>query len=314
LSKQSLGEEQNILLHEWLSRSGDASGGKLGDFMWNEVFPEGDARREADDVPEEVIAIKLADVRDFVGKHYHPDNATLAIVGDVDAGAALAAVHHYFDDLPRSAEPPPAAPRAQVSFTGKMTLTLVSQNEQPKLNVVYTVPKPTSADEHAVARVMAARLERVLSDELVTKRLWASEVHVYVGDLAGTGYVAISVGLRGNVRHAVVENAVDAIIEHVQTGQYDVEDAKRSVAVDRTRLYSMLATRAMALTEANESTSLDVELSAIGRVTFEQARKYARERLPSSRRLVVREKAATEAQRVGAVYSREGRLFGGESK
>ncbi|MFL5370558.1 MAG: M16 family metallopeptidase, partial [Myxococcales bacterium] len=61
----------------------------------------------------EIQAASVDDVRNFFRKYYGPNNATLAVVGDIDPRQALELVDKYFADIPRGAEtmvpdiPPP---------------------------------------------------------------------------------------------------------------------------------------------------------------------------------------------------------------
>jgi len=56
--------------------------------------------------PESVRAISRADLRAFHGTHYAPNNALLAIVGDIEASAAFTAAERVFGDWQRKALPP----------------------------------------------------------------------------------------------------------------------------------------------------------------------------------------------------------------
>src|SRR5437879_539086 len=44
-------------------------------------------------------AVKLDEVRHFFSMYYHPANASLALAGDIDVGAALELARAYFEDL-----------------------------------------------------------------------------------------------------------------------------------------------------------------------------------------------------------------------
>lgn len=313
LTEARLKAERNIVNQEWISRNGDVRGGMTTDLVIDELFPEGDRRRAATDVPEEVAAITLDDVRGYLDAHYHPNNATLSVVGDIDTDAAAAIVRRYFDDLPRSPEPIVTPPRGAVTFDGQMTLTLVSESERSMLNVFYAIPTPKDSTDVVVSRVMAARLERALQAELVTKHSWARGVEVSAASIGGAWFVWIGVVLRRNVRHAVIESSIDSAIEFLKNGSYDIADAKRSVVMDRTRNFASLRKRAIDLAEGDMVVPLDAEVRAVEQVTQAQVRRYANERLNAARRLVVRERAATETSRVGAVYGKEGRLYGGSA-
>ena len=51
-------------------------------------------------------AASLADFADFFKTYYSPNNAVLAIAGDVDEKTALAKVRKYFEDIPAGPRPP----------------------------------------------------------------------------------------------------------------------------------------------------------------------------------------------------------------
>jgi predicted Zn-dependent peptidase len=53
---------------------------------------------------EDLDAANLDDVADFFHKYYAPNNAAVAIVGDIDYDEALALVEKHFGDIPRSEE------------------------------------------------------------------------------------------------------------------------------------------------------------------------------------------------------------------
>ena len=51
-------------------------------------------------------AATVTDVASFFRTYYAPNNAVLAIVGDVDTDAALEKVRRYFGPIPRQPDPP----------------------------------------------------------------------------------------------------------------------------------------------------------------------------------------------------------------
>ncbi len=61
-------------------------------------------------VPESLARITRDDVRTFHDRYFAPNNSILAIVGDVEDGAALAAAERVFGDWPRRSIDAPAFP------------------------------------------------------------------------------------------------------------------------------------------------------------------------------------------------------------
>src|SRR6266496_3386605 len=53
----------------------------------------------------DIEAAKIADVRQFFKTYYAPNNAVLAVVGDVDAGAVRPMIEKYFGDIPLQSVP-----------------------------------------------------------------------------------------------------------------------------------------------------------------------------------------------------------------
>ena len=68
--------------------------------------------------PNHVASIRLAHVQWFLQEYYVPNNATLAIVGDVDPARALASVERYFASIPPSRDPLETPARAVVRLSG----------------------------------------------------------------------------------------------------------------------------------------------------------------------------------------------------
>ena len=117
-------------------------------------------------------AASLEDVRQFFRTYYTPNNATVAIAGDITPRAARALVERYFGDIPRgpavTRTPPPPVALAADSFG-----TLEDRVQLPRLYDAWHTVKGFGADDAAldvVANVLAggrsSRLYRRLVYEL----------------------------------------------------------------------------------------------------------------------------------------------------
>src|SRR6266513_2211079 len=117
-------------------------------------------------------AATLADVRQFFQTYYTPNNATLAIAGDITARDARQLVERYFGDIPRgpavTRTPPPPVP-----VTGVVGAVLEDRVQLPRLYDAWHTVKAFSADDatlDVLANVLAggrsSRLYRRLVYEL----------------------------------------------------------------------------------------------------------------------------------------------------
>ena len=76
---------------------------------------------------EDLNKATVADVKEFFDTFYVPDNATLVIVGDVDAKQAIALARKHFGPLPRSKKPVPRVTVTEPPQTEPRELTRVVQ-------------------------------------------------------------------------------------------------------------------------------------------------------------------------------------------
>ncbi len=117
-------------------------------------------------------AATLADVRQFFQTYYTPNNATLAIAGDITARDARQLVERYFGDIPRgpavTRTPPPP-----VQVAGVVGAVLEDRVQLPRLYDAWHTVKAFSADDatlDVLANVLAggrsSRLYRRLVYEL----------------------------------------------------------------------------------------------------------------------------------------------------
>jgi zinc protease len=132
---------------------------------------------------EDLEAATLDDVKEFFERWYGPENAVLAIAGDVDAGRALALAERWFGGIPGGPKPsrerPEAAPLAQERRT-----TMEDDVQLPRLYVAWRSPAmfaPGDAALSALGQVLSdgksARLvKRLVMDEQIAQDVSAGQV------------------------------------------------------------------------------------------------------------------------------------------
>jgi zinc protease len=123
-------------------------------------------------------AVKLDEVRRFFSTYYHPANASLALAGDIDAGAALELARAYFEDLP----PGPAVDLVrphQAPLPSESRILLEDRVELPRLCMAWPTP-PMFADGDAdldlAADILANGKTSRLYRRLVFEEVIATDV------------------------------------------------------------------------------------------------------------------------------------------
>ncbi len=83
--------------------------------------------------------MKLADLKDWYKKWYAPNNATLVVVGDVEADAVFAMAKKYFGSFEKSEIAAPK-PRTEVKQLGMRSIVVKAPAKLPSLRMGYKTP------------------------------------------------------------------------------------------------------------------------------------------------------------------------------
>src|SRR5688500_18270485 len=89
---------------------------------------------------EDLTAASYEDVVEFFKKYYAPNNASLAIAGDIDFARTQALVEKWFGEIPRGTLVEPIAPPAAILTEVKKT-TLTDKVALPRLYLAWLTPK-----------------------------------------------------------------------------------------------------------------------------------------------------------------------------
>jgi zinc protease len=121
--------------------------------------------------PQDVQDISRRDMRLFYDAHYHPNHATLVLVGDITAEEARPVVTELFGDLPRGPEVNRPKPQ-EIKLNGPKTLEVKSDSGVIEMGRLY-LTQPAGHDDDAALNVLGtilgggvtSRLYRALVDD-----------------------------------------------------------------------------------------------------------------------------------------------------
>lgn len=163
---------------------------------------------------EDLEAASLEDVHAFFRRWYGPNNATLAIGGDIDREQALAWVERYFGPIPRGPEVETPRPRP-APLAAETRLVLEDKVQLPQLDLTWPGTTQYSGDDAALdmlARVLSASKSSLLDRSLTVERQLAERVSASNGSGELAGAFEISVRAAPGVDLDTLENEVRGLL------------------------------------------------------------------------------------------------------
>lgn len=157
----------------------------------------------------------LGDVQSWFRDNYGPNNAILALAGDIDLATAKAKVEHYFGAIPRGPAVPPV--QAQVpTLPARVDQQMPDQVATTRLYRVWTTPGLNAPDAPLLA-IGASVLGGLASSRLDNELVRGSNpvaVHVSAGvqQYEQLGQFMVVVDVKPGVDPALVSRKLDIII------------------------------------------------------------------------------------------------------
>jgi zinc protease len=177
-------------------------------------------------------AASLDDVRSFFRTWYAPNNASLAIAGDVDAEAACALVERWFGDLPAAPTPPRVEP-APAPPASDLHLVMEDRVQLARLYLAWPSPAhytDADADLELLSAVLADGKSSRLYRRLVYEEQIAQDVSVYQSGAALGGTFEVIVTAKPDVGLAALEAAVREEIARVGAQGVTQSELERALA------------------------------------------------------------------------------------
>jgi zinc protease len=160
---------------------------------------------------EDLGNAKLEDVHKWFETYYGPNNAVVAIAGDIDTKAVVEKVKNYFGDIPAS--PPVARHQAWVAKrTGTHRQSVQDRVSQARIYKIWNIPGwgTGCADKlDLVSDILASGKTSRLYKRLVYDDQLATSVGAYVNTREIAGLFQIEADARPGVELAAVEKAID---------------------------------------------------------------------------------------------------------
>jgi len=170
---------------------------------------------------DDLRAATVEDVAQFFKTYYAPNNAVVAIVGDVKTQECLAKVRQYFESIPQQPAPPPVD-MTEPAQTAEQRLTLEDALARlSRIDIVYKIPPSMTQDSDALSvlgTVLSSGRSSRLYDNIVRQKQLSSSLSAGAGESRGPGLFRVSGMVMPGKSTADLEKAIYEEIERVKTG------------------------------------------------------------------------------------------------
>jgi len=177
-------------------------------------------------------------LRSFYDTYYHPDNATVIVVGDIDDAAALGHVERGFGSIERAPGPVPDVTIREPEQRGERRFDIHRAGELKSIALSWHIPEGLHEDLPALSI-----LTQILGDG-VTSRLYQRlvetnrclGVHAFAMELHDPGLFQVFATVSPGINHREVEDAIRTEIAGLVQTPPDKDEMARALAQTRTDL------------------------------------------------------------------------------
>lgn len=242
----------------------------------------------------------LDDVRNFFNQYYKPNNAILAIAGNIDEQAAFAMVERLFGDIRSDNEKPTTALPKEQEQTEARRLEVERDVPNNAIYKAWRMCDHQSADYYVydmISDILSNGHSSRMYQHLVQEQQLFTEINAYITGELDEGLFVVSGRLCDNTTFEQAERAIDEEIEHLQhelVSAHEVE--KVANKYENTFVYSQYkaADRALGLCFYEMLGDIDLvnnEPEIYRKVTPEQVMRVAQQLThPRSSTLIIRKK------------------------
>ncbi|MGH7725196.1 MAG: M16 family metallopeptidase [Candidatus Eiseniibacteriota bacterium] len=237
LDQAKLSNQQDVVRNERRQSVENAPYGLVEEELWHQLYPKAHPYyASVIGSHEDIQNAKLGDVRDFFKRYYAPNNASLAIVGDIDIAKTKSLVEKYFGPLPKG-EPVPAITATTPPITAERRAVVTDKVELPRVYMAWiTQPifKPGDAEAVVLARILGGgKASRLYKSLVYEKKIAQSAIASQQALKLGSVFQITATAKPGHTADEI-EQAVWAEVERMaQTGPTADE-----LAAAKTGIYS----------------------------------------------------------------------------
>jgi predicted Zn-dependent peptidase len=246
---------------------------------------------------DDLRAANVDDVAAFFKTYYAPNNAVLAIAGDVKTEDLLAKVRQYFESIPRQPAPP-EVDMAEPPQTEERRQTIDDPLARlARLDIVYHVPQSLTPDADALSvagTILSSGRSSRLYENIVRQKQLSSGVFASAGESRGPGLFRIGGLVMPNKSVADLEQAVYEEVERLKTGPIEAWEIEKARNAARRGFLSSLTSslsRAVMLSQLavfyNDPGLINTRYERLSSITAADVQRVAKQYMTPQNRTVV---------------------------
>jgi zinc protease len=243
LDQNKLANQQDVVRNERRQSVEGQPYGIVDEAVYHTLFPKNHPYY-ADVIGShaDVQAAKLEDVKNFFKQYYAPNNASLAIVGDIDKARTKELVQKFFGPFKRGPEVPKVSVQTP-AITAERKLVVKDHVELPRVYMAWITPPrftPGDADADIAAGVLGGGKSSRLYKSLVYDKQIAQDVGASQQSLALGSVFEIMVTARPGHKADEIQAAIDAELDKFRQAGPDQKEVDRAKNTYETRVISGL--------------------------------------------------------------------------
>ncbi len=246
---------------------------------------------------DDLRAATVDDVAAFFKTYYAPNNASLAIVGDVKTADCLAKVRQYFESIPQQA-PAPAVDMTEPAQTAEKRQTIDDPLARlTRLDIVYHVPQGMTDDSDALSMlgtILSGGRSSRFYDNIVRQKQLSQSVYAFNSANRGPSLFQIEGTVLPGKSVADLEKAVYEEVEKVKSGPietWEIDKTRNAAVRGFVGTFTSTLSRALSLSRYavfyNDPGLINTRYQRLMKVTAADVQRVARQYLTAENRTVV---------------------------
>jgi zinc protease len=258
---------------------------------------------------DDLTAASTEDVASFFQTYYAPNNAIVAVTGDVTAAGVRALARKYFESIPAQPAPPPVD-ISQAPQQGERRLALDDALARlPRLDVSYRIPSDLAPDSEAVdvlSLILSSGRSSRFYETIVRQKQLAVNINAFAPDSRGPRLLRIVATPTPGKSVDDLEAAIGAEIERVKNGPiagWEMDKARNTARRQLVASLGQSLTRAIQLAENalifNDPGRINTGYDRLAKVTAADVQRAATQYLTRENRSVIVTRPAPAAPKGG---------------
>lgn len=233
LDVEKLNAQRDVVKNERRQGVDNQPYGKVGEILARATYPASNPYSwDVIGSMDDLSAASADDVKGFFRTYYAPNNAFLAVVGDIDPAQAKAWVAKYFSDIPRGK--PVVRPNvAPVTLPAERRFHYEDRVQVSRLYIQWPTVGETNDDQYALdalAGILSGPRTARLTKALVYDQQAAASVSVYQGSNENVGEFTVVITPRPGHTLTDLEAAADAVVETLKADGPTAEEVQKATA------------------------------------------------------------------------------------